>query len=147
MTANILTFDVTAFRTSFPVFADSTQFPNAQLQMYWDQATAYMSDVANYGWLQTTSRQLGLNLLTAHLTALSVIILSGQVPNLMQTATIDKVSVGLTPPPIPNQWQWWLNQTGYGQQLLSLLQANSVGGFYVGSLPELSAFRKVGGIF
>lgn len=147
MTAVILTFDVAAFRTMFPVFASETTYPDATLQMYWDMATSYMSDVGNYGWLQGVKRQLGLNLLTAHLTALSVIIESGQVPNLMQNATIDKITVGLTPPPIPNQWQWWLNQTGYGQQLLALLQANIVGGLYIGGRPELSAFRKVGGFF
>ena len=147
MTTVILTFDVTAFRLLFPAFADPTVYPDARLQMYWDMAISYISDVANYGWLQGLDRQLALNLLTAHLAAISDIILAGQVPNLMQTATIDKVSVGLTPPPIPNQWQWWLNQTGYGQQLLALLQAKSVGGFYVGGLPERSAFRKVGGIF
>jgi hypothetical protein len=147
MAAVILTFDVTTFRQQFPAFSNDTTFPDAMLQMYWDMAISYISDVGNYGWLQNTNRQLALNFLTAHLVALSVIIAAGQVTGLMQTATIDKISVGLTPPPLPNQWQWWLNQTPYGQQLLALLAVNITGGLYVGGLPELSAFRKVGGTF
>lgn len=142
----IITFDVTAFRLMFPEFADATAYPDAVLQMYWDWATGYVSDV-NYGWLNGANRALALNLLTAHLLQINGVIQSGQVPNLMQTATIDKVSVGLTPPPIPNQWQWWLNQSGYGQSLLALLQVQSVGGFWVGGSPQRAAFRNVGGVF
>ncbi len=144
------TFDVTAFRIAFPAFADVTLFPTATLQMNWDAATCLMDNDDNGHWaLHGECRFRGLNLLTAHLTALSVIIANGggQVPGLVQSATIDKVTVSLTPPPIKTQWQWWLSLTPYGQQLLALLQVSSVGGFYVGGLPELFAFRKVGGIF
>jgi hypothetical protein len=142
-----LTFDVDLFRQQFPAFANVTTFPTVQLQMYWDMATVYISDNGSFGDLTGTSRQLAINMMTAHLTALSVLIAAGQVPGLMQNATIDKVTVGLTPPPLPNQWQWWMNQTPYGQQLLALLQANSVGGFYVAGLPETTAFRKWAGVF
>lgn len=142
----IITFDVAIFREQFPAFANETTFPDAMLQMYWDMATCYISDY-NCGWLYGDCRRLAIDLMTAHLTALSVLIAAGQTPGLVQSATIDKVSVSLTPPPIPNQWQWWLALTPYGQQLLALLQVKSVGGFYIGGLPEGGAFRKVGGIF
>ena len=143
----ILTFDYASFIATFPMFSNAVKFPQATLQMYWDMGTSYISDV-NYGWLQCQNRQLALNLLTAHLAQLYILInCDHQVPNLMQTATIDKITVGLTPPPIPNQWQWWLNQTGYGQQLLALLQANSVGGFYIGGSPVLDGFRGAYGQF
>ena len=147
MTAVILTYDDTLFRMQFPFFANSVTFPEALLQMYWDQAICYMDDTANYGWLQGVSRQLGLNMLTAHLTYLTTITLNNQVTGLMQNATVDKVSIGLTPPPLPNQWQWWLDQTSYGQSLLALLQSNIAGGLYIGGSPQLSAFRNVGGVF
>jgi hypothetical protein len=147
ITLPILTFDVTLFRQQFPVFANATAYPDAMLQMYWDMAVCYVTDVGNYGWLQGNCRQLAINLMTAHLTALSVIVAGGQVPGLVQSATIDKVSVSLTPPPLKNQWQWWLSTTPYGQQLLALLQNRSVGGWYIGGRPELAAFRRVGGRF
>lgn len=141
-----LTFDVTLFRQQFPAFADPTAFPDAQLQMYWDMATCFMSD-EDYGWLNGACRQLALNMMTAHLTATSVLIANGQTSILVQGATIDKVTVTLKPPETPNEWRWWLNTTPYGMQLLTLLSANSVGGFYIGGLPELAAFRRIGGIF
>ncbi len=142
-----LTFDVAAFRVQFPAFADETLFPDATLQMYWDNATCYMDDNGSYGILTGACRQLALNYLTAHLAAISVIIAGGDIPGQVQASTVDKVSVTLTPPENPNQWQWWLGTTPYGQQLLALLQARSAGGWYVGGLPESGAFRKYGGNF
>lgn len=143
----LLTFDVASFRLQFPAFADPVVFPDARLQMYWDMATAYVSDVGNYGWLQGTQRQLVLNMMTAHLTALSVIVAAGEVPGVVTSATIDKITVTLQAPPEPNQWQWWLNQTPYGQQMLALLKVLSAGGFYIGGSPQRAAFRNVGGFF
>jgi hypothetical protein len=60
----------------------------------------------------------------------------------MQTANIDKVNVSLTPPPLKNQWQWWLSISPWGQQLWALLQVNSVGGHYIGGSPVLSGFAN-----
>lgn len=141
-----LTFDVDLFRQQFPAFANETTFPDAMLQMYWDMATCYISDM-DCGWLNGRCRQLALNMMTAHLTALSVLIAAGMTPQLISSSTIDKITVTLKMPETPNEWRWWLNTTPYGMQLLSLLSANSAGGFYIGGLPELSAFRKVGGTF
>lgn len=143
----IILFDVGEFRIAFPAFSNPVTFPTDTLQAYWDAATCYVDDEGNYGWLQGDCRRRALDLMTAHLTALSVLIAGGQVPGLVQAATIDKVTVSLTPPPLKNQWQWWLSLTPYGQQLLALLESRAVGGFYIGGLPERSAFRKVGGIF
>lgn len=141
-------FDIPAFRVSFPAFSNETTSPDEVLQMYWD-STACIIENTTYEcyMLEGECRYRALTLLTAHLAALGVLIAAGQVPGLVQTATVDKVSVSLTPPPILTQFQWWLSLTPYGQQLLALLQVASVGGIYIGGLPEISAFRKVGGIF
>ena len=140
------TFDVDAFREQFPQFENTTTFPDAVLQQYWNAATCYINP-NDFCWLHDDCLQLALNLMTAHLTALSVLIQQNQTPGYEQSATIGKVSVSLTPPPNKNQWQWWLNTTPYGMQLLTLLQAKSAGGFYIGGLPETAAFRKVAGIY
>jgi uncharacterized protein DUF4054 len=139
-------FDVTKFRLTYPAFADPLKYPDALLQQNFDFSGCYVTN-DNYGWLRGDCRYNALTLMTAHLTALYDINKSGQIAGQIQDATIDKISVSLTPPPNPNEWQWWLSQTGYGQQLLALLQVNSAGGFYIGGLPEKSGFRKVGGIF
>lgn len=143
-----ISFDVAAFRIAYPAFSDVTKYPTVTLDMYWDTSTQYISN-QDYGcWmLSDGARVLALNLLTAHLAALFTIIAGGETPGVLTAATIDKISVTMQAPPLRTQWQWWLNQTPYGQQLLALLQVHTAGGAYFGGSPELSAFRKVGGFF
>ncbi len=138
-----IAFDVAAFRGQFPDFADT----NVNiLQAYWDIATNYASDQTPSCTSLAVQTQY-LNLMTAHIAALQCQIAAGETPGLTQAATVDKVSVTLTPPPERNQFQWWLNLTAYGQQLLALLQVQSVGGFYIGGSCEQRGFRKAGGVF
>lgn len=152
--SNVITFDVTLFREQFPEFANPVNYPDAMLQMYWDMATCYIDDDAasTCSQLNGKCRQLALNAMTAHLTKLSVIVKNGgqynATPKIINSSTIDKIAVSLTPPPFgTSEWQWWLETTPYGMQLLALLSANSIGGFYFGGLPETAAFRRVGGVF
>lgn len=146
VTDPILTFDVALFRQQFPAFANALVFPDALLQMYWDMAICYISNM-NCGWLNNGCRQLAINMMVAHLAALNVLIAEGITPQLIKNSTIDKITVTLEMPKVPNQWIWWLNTTPYGMQLLALLKANSAGGFYIGGKPELSAFRTAYGTF
>ncbi len=144
-----ITLDPAAFRALFPQFADPVKWPDAALSIQFGAATGYVS-ADTYGDMPTPVRTNALYLMTAHLLALGVIIAqnnySGQV-GVVQGAVVDHVQITLTPPPVKSQWQWWLNTTPYGAQLLGLLEAQAAGGFFVGGLPERAAFRKVAGIF
>ena len=144
-----ITLNPAAFRALFPQFANATAYPDAALEIQFGMATGYVSP-DTYGDMTEATRTNALYLMTAHLLALGVIIAqnnySGQV-GVVQGAVVDHVQITLTPPPVKSQWQWWLNTTPYGAQLLGLLDAQAAGGFYVGGLPERAAFRKVGGIF
>lgn len=144
-----ITLDPAAFRALFPQFADATKWPDAALSIQFGAATGYVS-ADTYGDIPVAARTNALYLMTAHLLALGVIIAqnnySGQV-GVVQGAVVDHVQITLTPPPVKSQWQWWLNTTPYGAQLLGLLEAQAAGGFFVGGLPERAAFRKVGGVF
>lgn len=144
-----ITLDPAAFRALFPQFADPVKWPDAALSIQFGAATGYVS-ADTYGDMPVAVRTNALYLMTAHLLALGVIIAqnnySGQV-GVVQGAVVDHVQITLTPPPVKSQWQWWLNTTPYGAQLLGLLDAQAAGGFYVGGLPERAAFRKVGGVF
>ena len=142
MNPTLLTFDETLFRAQVPQYANPVTYPNVLLQSYWDLAINYISNVGNYGSLQGNAREYAIDLMVAHLIYLAGLIAAGQVPGLMQNATIDKVTVGLTPPPLKNQFQWWLSLTPYGQQLLALLQVSSVGGFYIGGSPTLASLGR-----
>lgn len=144
-----ITFNAATFRILFPQFADVTAFPDVKLQANFDLATGYVSP-DTYGNMTTPVRAQALNLMTAHLLALGVIIATGGYsgrPGVVTSSSVGDVSVTVTPPPMRNQWRWWLNTTPYGAQLVALLEAQAAGGFFVGGLPERAAFRKVGGVF
>lgn len=124
----ILTFNYASFIAQVPQYSTLT---SDVVQLYWNGAINYVSNVGNFGAIQGAARQYALNWMTAHLIWISNVATSNQVPSLVTGATIDKVNVTLTPPPLPNQWQWWLGLSPYGQQLLAQLQAQSAGGFFV----------------
>jgi hypothetical protein len=141
-----LVFDVSAFRVQFPAFSNVTHFPDALLQGYWEIASCYIS-TNDYGWLRGHCRQYALNLMVAHIAQIGVMLASGTNPAVITSATVGEVTIGIEPPPIKNQFTYWLSSTPYGMQLLALLNVKGVGGISVGGLPEKSAFRRVGGVF
>lgn len=138
----LISFDPAAFVLHYPQFSNSQKYPSTMLQLYWDDATTIMSNNTACGGLSLAQRTRALNLMTAHLAALNTMAAKGENTGLLQGATIDKVSVQLTPPPEVNQWQWWLNQTPYGQQYLALMQVAAVGGFFVGGFPTTFTMRR-----
>jgi Protein of unknown function (DUF4054) len=139
-----IVFNPSDFRNQFPAFNCVPPISDNTLQAFFDTATLYINNPRGYcyrGGLTFAQRQQCLYLMTAHLTAISRLIAEDQTPGIITNATVDKLSVTLQPPPETNQWQYWLQSTSYGQQLLALLQVASVGGFYAGGSPERSAFR------
>jgi hypothetical protein len=144
-----ITLNPAAFRALFPQFADPAKFPDAALEVQFGMATGYVS-ADSYGDMTVPVRTSALYTMTAHLLALGVIIASGNYsgqPGIVIASRVGDVQVQMQPPPERGQWRYWLNLTPYGAQLVALLEAQSVGGFYVGGLPERAAFRKVAGIF
>lgn len=143
MTTDSIQFDLAKFRLLYPQFSAVS---DEVIEMQWDMATCYIS-ACNYGWMHGKCRQQALNLLTAHLVQQNLYAQDGELTGQLNSATIDKVSVTLNAPPNPNQWQFYLGQTPYGQQLMALLSSFAVGGFSVGDVPELTAFRRAYGVF
>lgn len=142
-------FDVTAFRTLFsPAFNNTTTYPDDRLSALWDMAGAYINNcVGASRWMGISVKQqvYMLQLMTAHLTAIfDQITAAGAAGNtgLEISATIDKISVTMQAFIAPNQWQFWLQTTPYGQMLLSLLQIAAAGGRYFNPAPVFTAFRR-----
>lgn len=144
---------IAAFRAAFPAFADPVLFPDAMLQIQWTIGACYLSDRACSCCAPdgTDCRETFQYLMLAHLLALGVIVSAGGTNSgsagIASSARVDKVAVTLVAPPVSDAWDWWLNGTPYGAQLLALLSIRASGGFYAGGLPEPTAFRKWGGIF
>jgi len=143
------TFDVAAFRLLYPAFANPVTFPDAYLSAQWTAATVYLGKYDGC-LLSGDTLQLALNLMTAHLCQINVMLAAGGTTptiGVMVSATVDKVTVSNMPPPASNGWKYWLATTPYGLQLWALLQRASAGGLYIGGSSERRAFRKAGGIF
>lgn len=140
-------FDVTRFREAFPEFRDVLAWPEAMILNGHTMALCYISPTGGKR-LSGECRALAIDLMTAHLVFLDGQIMKGGATAMVSGASVDKVSVTLTPPPAKSQFSWWLSLTPRGQQLLALLKNKAAGGMYVGGLPaEREAFRKAGGVF
>ncbi len=137
-----LTFNYATFIQYYVEFNNPATWPEATLQLYWNEATTYISNDTTQTTLTQAQLYRAVNLMTAHLARLNSVAATGGSTQLVQGSTVDKVSVQLTPPPERNQWQWWLNQTPYGQMLLALLQVQAVGGFFVGCYPTQSTIPR-----
>jgi len=151
----VLAFNYSTYiaNPQFALYSNPTDYPQITLQAYWDNAINYMSNIAYFGNIQGDKREYALQLLMSHLIFLTNLANTGNgfgtgtggspgtIPYQMQSATIDKVSVSVTPPPNKNQFQWWLGTSPFGQQLLALLQIVSVGGNYYGGSYVRAGFR------
>lgn len=140
-----INFNLIQFREMFPVFSNTFTYPDALIVAMSENATSYVSNQTGgcfVGKMKPAQQVLALNLMTAHLSYLMGLVNTQQSPGIVQAATIDKVSVTLVPPPEKNQWQWWLNQSPFGQQLLALLQVAAAAGYFIpGGLPARAGFR------
>jgi hypothetical protein len=140
--SNTITFDASVMRAMLPAFSNPVQYPTALLQIYFGNATSFISD--DQGPLIGLADQTqALYLMTAHLAALQAIICDndGAPIGVVREASVDKVTVTLQMTTNPSAFQLWLSSTPYGQQLYALLGMLSVGGWYFGGSPQRAAFR------
>lgn len=86
------------------------------------RALTYISDI-NCGLLRGCKREKAIYLLTAHLTQLTYQAQNNQQSGagMVASATVDGVSVSYVQIPNMNQFDYWLNLTPYGAELLFLL--------------------------
>ena len=155
MNPPIITFNYGLYISNpqFALYSDAAEYPAVLLQKYWDIALNYISNVGNFGCIQGSQREYAIQLMMSHIIFLTNLVNTGDgfgtgtdgtpgtTPYQMQNATVDKVSVSVTPPPNPDQFQWWLGTTPFGQQLLAMLQIATVGGQYLGGSYVRAAFQ------
>lgn len=129
-------------RAKLPAFADSTKYTDDTLQNVLVLAQNYVSPL-NIGGLRGETRAYAIYLMAGHVQAINDKIAAGGgkgFAGILTSASIGSVSVSAAPPPIKSQFDYWLNQTPYGQQLLFLLSSFAAVGLYVGGSNE-NVFR------
>ena len=113
------------FIAQFPEFCEAEN-----IELYINRALLYISP---YSAFCRDRKQYVVFLLTAHLLALQGNINNGENTGGLQTsASIDKVSVSVAPPPFSDGFEYWLNQTIYGQQLLAFFNMMAAVLNYIG---------------
>lgn len=133
-------FPLSDFRAGYPMFATVA---DATVQA---TATNALCLIGQDG--QCDCDPVMWQLMVAHMLQLQAATTNGGASGPVTSATIDKVSVTIQPPPVGSSaYKFWLFSTPYGTQLAALLSRCSSGGVYVGGQPERAAFRSVAGVF
>ena len=131
MSADV-TLTVLQFRADSVEFASETTYTDAALQGSIDRAACFISGT-NSDYLHDDCRLLAIEYFTAHLQVVGATIASGgNQGGLVGSSTVGSVSVTLIPPPATKQFDYWMNQTAYGQQYLALLQSKAPAGLFLG---------------
>lgn len=131
-------FPVADFITLYPVFSC---VPDSEIELVAEQAECYLNNCGGKCYTQLWM------LLVAHMLKLRQIEESGETAGIITSASIDKVSVSYATPPAGSDSAYWFGLTPYGKQYMVLNKRCGGVGFYVGDMPERSAFRSVGGRF
>lgn len=137
--------NITTFRANFPLYADETTYTDMTLESEYEIGKCFIAD--NDCTFPEKCREYALQLMLAHLTYCSDESNAGNNSGVIQSANEGDVSVSFAVPDISDPWHNWMNLSPFGKKLLAMLSAQSVGGFYVGGLPERKGFRKIGGVF
>ena len=135
---NVVDFTVVNFLRDFPEFSDMER---NILHLFLRRTKAYIS-TENYGVIQGDSRLLACELMLAHLLTIYRSIHDNDQTQAVSvsSASIQNVSVSLTPPQNRTQYEFWLNLSIYGTQLWSLLTAKTPCGFYIQGTPQRVLF-------
>ena len=133
------------FRTDFYEFADTTKYPNALVNRMLTMAQSYISTI-NFR-IKPETRVLLIELMMGHLITLYTSDPSNIAGSMSSavgaeiSASVGSVSVSRQAPIASDNFEQWIQTTGYGQQYWAMLTAqNPTGVFYVGN-PRVFGIR------
>ena len=128
---------VNDFRNAFKEFCNPVKYKDCLLTRFLTQAQAYISRKSFV--ISDDIRLLLIQLMAAHLITLAeidpqtgIVSSMGASAGHELSASVDGVSVTREATLSRNGEEQWLQSTGYGQQYLAILQAHSIGIYFVG---------------
>jgi len=122
--------DLTAFRTNFPEFSNTTTYPDAQL-IFWSTWAESMLNQCKFGTMWANAVMLytahEITLAAQNVQAAAVGGSPGQSGGIANSKTVGGVSVGYDSQIQSEKDAGWWNRTTYGQQLWRLIQMFGAG--------------------
>lgn len=122
--------DIATFRSMFAAYADETAYPDATLNTWYPVGKCYIKD--NDCVLPEECRAIALMTMLAHLLYIQDQVSAGNVARVITSASEGDVSVSLSEPPSSSNFEYWINASPYGPQILAMLEIEFGGGFYAG---------------
>ena len=135
-----IVFDIAEFRIKYPVF-DSIS--DSVVLRAFDSAEMFISN--NTSCYLTESRlKYVLYLMTAHILQIGIDSSSngGGSAGIVSSASIDKISVSFEARINKTAFQYFLNKTIYGEEILALFSLWSAGGYYIGGSNATLGFKR-----
>lgn len=130
---------IAEFRQRFPIFSNTTKYPDTVVQTMLDTAIIYIPNRTTCCKNEATVKEM-IYLMTAHLLVTSTDTATGGTGGVVQSASVGGVSVTKMTPPAKTAFSYWLSSTPYGLQLLAMLKLQSTIGIYIGGTTE-NVFR------
>ena len=130
-------FPLETFLARFPEFDDSEKYPIAKIQNYGDRAMMHITQSVPGMPMVGHYREYALFLMTAHLITLDAQDDANDPGSALSgtpfKATVGSVSIEATKPNsfTSDDWNYWLNQTKYGRELLAYLDTQCAPGIFI----------------
>jgi hypothetical protein len=135
-----IVFDINDFRIKYPIF-DSIS--DSVVLRAFDSAEMFISN-NNSCYLNENRLKYVLYLMTAHILQIGIDTASnnGGTAGIVSSASIDKISVSFEARISKSAFQYFLNKTIYGEEILALFSLWSAGGYYVGGSNATLGFKR-----
>lgn len=135
-----IVFDIAEFRTQYPIF---DTISDAVVLRAFASAEMFISNNTS-DYLTEVKLKFVLYLMTAHILQIGVESAAngGGSAGIVSSTSIDKISVSFETRISKSAFQYFLNKTIYGEQILVLFSQLAAGGFYIGGSTATLGFRK-----
>ena len=135
-----IVFDINEFRLKYPIF--DTISDDVVLRAF-ESAEMFISNNTSC-YLNESRLKYVLYIMTAHILQIGIDNASngGGNAGIVSSTSIDKISVSFEARLNKTSFQYFLNKTIYGEEILALFTLWSAGGYYIGGSNATLGFKR-----